>query len=128
MKRATGIGGIFFKANDPSALQAWYERHLELPRSPDGCVIFQWREAEPSERRATTTWAAFSKTTTYFEPSAASFMINYRVENLDLLLEELRREGVEIDERREESEFGKFAWITDPEGNRIELWEPAPGL
>jgi predicted enzyme related to lactoylglutathione lyase len=126
MKRVTGIGGIFFKANDPQKLLDWYAKHLGITARPDGSVAFSWG-AEKS-KPGSTIWAPFPRDTKYFEPSSAPFMINYRVDNLDQLIKELGIEGVEIDPKREQGEFGKFAWIMDPEGNRIELWEPAPGL
>jgi predicted enzyme related to lactoylglutathione lyase len=119
MPRVTGIGGIFFKCEDPTAQQAWYQKHLGVPAD----CQFKWKECD-TDKPATTVWAPFAKNTKYFEPSTAPFMINYRVENLDALLELLAAEGVQIDPRREESEYGRFAWIIDPEGNRIELWQP----
>ena len=124
MRRVTGIGGIFFKATDPKALQRWYERHLGLPVDAHGAVVFQWREADSAERPGCTVWAPFSRETEYFAPSRSSFMINYRVDDLDAVLSALREEGVAVDDHLEESEFGRFGWVTDPEGNRIELWEP----
>jgi len=127
MKRVTGIGGIFFKANDPSKLHEWYEKHLGLKREPGNYTMLRWREADDPEKPATTVWSLFKKDSKYFDPSQSSFMINYRVENLDALLALLREEGVEIDPKRDNTEYGKFAWIMDPEGNRIELWEPPAG-
>lgn len=124
MKRVTGIGGIFFKSRDPESLARWYEEHLGVEPKPDGYVTFDWREAEDPERRGYTVWTPFAKDTRYFEPSTADFMINYRVDDLQALLQILREEGVEVDDRVEEYEYGKFGWIMDPEGNRIELWEP----
>ena len=126
MRRVTGIGGIFFKCEDPGAQQEWYARHLGLPVSDDGCVIFKWRERE-ADKPATTVWSPFKNDTKYFDPSTKPFMFNYRVENLDALLETLKSEGVWIDPKREDSKYGRFAWIMDPEGNRIELWEPPDG-
>jgi predicted enzyme related to lactoylglutathione lyase len=126
MKRVTGIGGVFFKAKDPENLKAWYRDHLGIMPDADGYVSFPWREAEEPQRRGYTVWTPFSSSTRYFDPSKASFMINYRVENLDGLLEELRRAGIEVDPRVEEYEYGRFGWVMDPEGNRIELWEPPP--
>jgi predicted enzyme related to lactoylglutathione lyase len=129
MKRVTGIGGIFFKARDQEKLYQWYEKHLGVKREPHGeGVAFHWREAEHPEREGLTAWSIFKNDTKYFDPSGAPFMINYRVENLDELLEALRGEGVEIDPKREDYEYGRFAWIMDPEGNRIELWEPPKGV
>jgi catechol 2,3-dioxygenase-like lactoylglutathione lyase family enzyme len=124
MERVTGIGGIFFKAQDPGKLLEWYRDHLGLvPGFEDG-VTFEWRECETPERVGHTVWSAFPSTTRYFAPSTASFMINYRVSNLDRMLEQLRRHGVPVDDRIEESEYGRFGWALDPEGNRFELWEP----
>jgi predicted enzyme related to lactoylglutathione lyase len=123
MKRVTGIGGIFFKADDPAKLYEWYEKHLGLKKEPYNGVVLHWREDDHPDRPGMTVWSVFKKDTKYFQPSQASFMINYRVDNLDTLLAALREEGVEI-EKREDSEYGNFAWLMDPEGNRIELWEP----
>ena len=122
MKRVTGIGGIFFKAEQPEHLQAWYEKHLGITMAPGftGAVF----ESDSSKGKEQTIWSLFPKDTTYFAPSSAPFMINYRVENLSALVQMLREEGVQVEEHNEESEFGKFAWVIDPEGNRIELWEP----
>ena len=124
MGRVTGLGGVFFKAADPERLYAWYENHLGLKRT-EGGVLFRWRE-EGADAPGTTVWALFKRDTKYFAPSTAPFMLNYRVDDLDALLERLRAEGVQVDERREDSAFGRFAWVTDPEGNRIELWQPPP--
>ena len=124
MKRVTGIGGIFFKAENPDQLYAWYEKHLGIQREPHGHgAMLHWRDAENPERRGATVWALFKKDTKYFGPGPAPFMLNYRVDNLDALIEALGAEGVPV-EKREDSDFGRFAWITDPEGNKIELWEP----
>ncbi len=121
MRRVTGIGGIFFKASDPEALYAWYEKHLGLRRnSQTQAVVFESGDTG----RAQTIWSLFPHTTEYFEPSQALFMLNYRVNDLDALVTALREEGVEI-LGREDYDYGRFAWIMDPEGNRIELWEPA---
>jgi len=122
MKRVTGIGGIFFKSEDPKKLYDWYERHLGIKHQPDSGAMFQWRDAEDSTKKGMTIWSIFPASTKYFNPSHSSFMLNYRVENLDELLKLLREEG--IDSKREDSDYGKFAWIMDPDGNRIELWEP----
>ncbi len=124
MRRVTGIGGIFFKAKDPAALSAWYEKHLGIQSGQSGeGASFRWREIETG-REGMTVWSAFKQDTRYFDPSKSPFMINYRVENLDELLAALKAEGLEADPKREDSEYGRFAWIMDPEGNRIELWEP----
>ena len=127
MKHVTGIGGIFFKANDPDKLGEWYRKHLGLEVEGFGGVIF--REGETSaeqspKRQAHLVWSPFAADTDYFAPSEKQFMINFRVNDLDALLAQLRRDGVTVDERTEKSEFGYFGWAMDPEGNRFELWEP----
>jgi len=125
VKRVTGIGGIFFKAKDQKKMSEWYEKHLGLKPDPGGGgVILSWRDLDNPEHIGMTVWSLFKQDTRYFDPSQAPFMINYRVDDLDALLETLREEGVEIDPKREDFEYGRFAWIMDPEGNRIELWEP----
>jgi predicted enzyme related to lactoylglutathione lyase len=127
MKRVTGIGGIFFKAENPQKMYEWYEKHLGIKSEPNQGAMLHWREDENPERRGMTIWALFGKQSKYFEPSNAPFMLNYRVDDLDALLEALRSEGVAIDPKREDHDYGRFAWITDPEGNKIELWEPPKG-
>ncbi len=124
MKRVTGIGGIFFKTNDPEAMKAWYARHLGLNMDPSYGTSFEWRHAQDPERKGFTAWSPFPSDTNYFEPSKSAFMVNYRVEDLDALLDVLRGEGVEVVGEVESFEYGKFAHILDPEGNKIELWEP----
>ena len=126
MGRVTGLGGVFFKSADPERLYAWYENHLGLKRGENGVAMFRWRD-EAGENPGTTIWSLFKKDTKYFAPSAAPFMLNYRVDDLDVLLEQLRAEGVWVDEKREDGEYGRFAWVMDPEGNRIELWQPPKG-
>ena len=126
--RVTGIGGIFFKAENPDKLREWYREHLGIKAESWGGAVFKWKRADDSGKSGCTVWSIFPKGTEYFKQSRANWMLNYRVENLDRVLEALADEGVEIDSERQNSEFGRFAWITDPEGNRIELWEPAPGL
>src|SRR6266704_1203907 len=108
MKRVTGIGGIFFKSESPPQLYDWYGKHLGTEPGP----------------KALTAWCIFPQTTKYFGASKASFMVNYRVDNLEALLEDLKKSGIEIDSHREDYDYGRFAWVTDPDGNRIELWEP----
>jgi len=120
MKRVTGIGGVFFKCKDPKAMYQWYEEHLGIKRDH----TFEWLDAEQPDKSGMTVWSLFPQDTAYFNPSTAPFMINYRVENLEVLLEALKAEGVQVDPKVETHEYGKFGWITDPEGNRIELWEP----
>jgi predicted enzyme related to lactoylglutathione lyase len=118
MNRVTGIGGIFFKAKDPAALREWYRVHL-------GIDILEWGGAVfATETNAHTIWSIFPDSTDYFSPSRAAFLINYRVEDLTGVLTALRTEGCDVDERTETSELGKFGWVMDPEGNRIELWQP----
>ena len=123
MAKVTGIGGVFFKARDPKALMAWYSRHLGVEQSFETGSVFQWG----GEVKGSTTWSPFPESTTYFQPGTASFMINYRVDNLADLLAQLKEQGIEEVRPMEESEFGKFACVLDPEGNAIELWEPAEG-
>jgi catechol 2,3-dioxygenase-like lactoylglutathione lyase family enzyme len=124
LKRVTGLGGVFFKAKDPKKLQEWYSDHLGIQPDDDGTVTFKWLELDNPDRRGYTVWAPFPSNTKYFKPSRAPFMINFRVGNLEELLTALKEEGVKVDDRVEEIEQGKFGWIMDPEGNRIELWEP----
>ena len=123
MKRVIGLGGIFFKAKDPKALYEWYRKHLGIESNPDGSGI-SWRDADHPEIPGCNVFAIFPADTKYFAPSASSFMLNFRVEKLDELLTALRAEGVEVDPKAEKSDYGNFGWIMDPEGNRIELWEP----
>ena len=122
MKKVIGIGGIFFKAKDTKVINDWYKKNLGLETGTYG-VSFEWKEKE-TDKVATTQWAPFKKDTSYFEPSEKEFMINYRVENLDLLLEELKKENVKILDEIQTYDYGKFLHILDPEGNKIELWEP----
>ncbi len=122
--RVVGIGGIFFKARDLDRLRAWYRDHLGLAIGDWGGVQFEALARSPAGRQTSTVWSIFPETTDYFHPSPAPFMINYRVESLDKVLAELREEGCAVDERVESSEYGRFGWVTDPEGNRLELWEP----
>ena len=125
MTRVTGIGGIFFKSDDPKKLYEWYEAHLGIQREPHGSgSIFEWRDLNDPNQTGTTIWSVFPRSTKHFGDSRNNFMINYRVDDLDGLLDELKKKGVEVGPRPEDSEYGRFAWITDPEGNRIELWEP----
>jgi predicted enzyme related to lactoylglutathione lyase len=127
MKRVTGIGGIFFKSKDPKALGAWYREHLGIGVEEWGGAAFRWASPENPSGTGATIWSPFKEETEYFSPSKASFMINYRVEDLHALLAQLRREGCEVDAKVEESEYGKFGWLIDPEGNKIELWQPPEG-
>lgn len=127
MKRVTGIGGVFFKARDPKALAAWYQAHLGVPVEPWGGASFKWASPDNPTGTGTTVWNAFKADTTYFAPSEASFMLNFRVDDLHALLAALRAEGCTVLDKVDESEFGKFGWVMDPEGNKVELWQPPPG-
>ena len=122
MKRVTGIGGIFFKAADPAALGAWYRDHLGLDVADWGGAVFSW--GGPDSPSGMTLWTPFAQDTDYLEPSKAPFMINFRVADLDALLAALREEGCQVVDKTESSEFGRFGWVIDPEGNKVELWEP----
>jgi len=122
-KRVTGLGGVFFRADDPKKLAAWYRAHLDLPASPEGVAIFEWKSLDKSGTKGQTVWGVFPADTKYFGSRRQECMLNYRVTDLTKLLETLRKERVKV-LGREDSKFGKFAWIEDPEGNRIELWEP----
>ncbi len=123
MKRVTGIGGVFFKCNNPKKLTKWYKRHLGIPMVGDDFGVFEWKE-KGKKNIACTVWASFPRNTKYFRPGKKQFMFNYRVGNLKALLKQLKKEGVKIVGKVEEYEYGKFGWIMDPEGNKIELWEP----
>ncbi|HVW14245.1 MAG TPA: VOC family protein [Mucilaginibacter sp.] len=124
MKRVTGIGGIFFKCKDPNKMKEWYQAHLGFGTEQYG-TMFEWREEADSNKKGYTVWSPFPATTKYFEPSSQDFMINYRVENIEALVEELRKEGVTVLDKIESYEYGKFVHILDAEGNKIELFEPA---
>jgi len=127
MNRVTGIGGIFFKARNPAVLREWYRRHLGIPIEEWGGAVFRWNDAGNPGGIGTTVWSPFEEASTYFAPSVATFMINYRVADLRAVLALLREEGCQVDDKVEESEQGIFGWVMDPEGNRIELWQPPPG-
>ncbi|HXT68552.1 MAG TPA: VOC family protein [Vicinamibacterales bacterium] len=127
-ERVTGIGGVFFKAKDPKTLRTWYQEKLGIAlQEGQSFGLFLWRERQDPNREGTTVWGLFPETTKYFAPSNASFMLNYRVRNLEALLTQLRSAGVTVDGKVVEDFNGKFAWVIDPEGNKIELWEPKPG-
>ncbi len=121
--RVTGIGGIFFKCKNPKAVREWYAAHLGLHTNDYGAV-FEWRQGADSSQKGFSQWSPFNEKTKYFEPSPKEFMINYRVENLDALIEQLRKDGVTITDSIQSVEYGKFVHIMDVEGNKIELWEP----
>lgn len=123
MKRVTGIGGIFFKCKNPEAIKDWYKTHLGFDTDQWG-TNFEWRQADHPEEKGFTQWSPFTDTTTYFEPSKKDFMINFRVENLEKLVALLKSEGVTVLDDIATFDYGKFVHILDPEGNKIELWEP----
>jgi predicted enzyme related to lactoylglutathione lyase len=123
MARITGIGGVFFKANDPKALGAWYQKYLGLSFEDWGGAILKWPD-DKAEDKGLTVWSLAERESQWFAPSASSFMINYRVDDMEGLLEQLRAGGVAIHQGPEKHENGKFAWVMDPEGNKVELWEP----
>ena len=124
MERVQGIGGIFFKAADKKALVAWYRDNLGVPVASWGGCAFEWRKHDP-DGTANTHWSIFDADTTYMDPGTASFMINFRVGDLDAMLAQLREAGCQVDDKVEKSEYGQFGWVIDPEGNRVELWQPA---
>jgi predicted enzyme related to lactoylglutathione lyase len=126
MKRVTGIGGIFFKSKDPQASAEWYKNHLGLDIKDWGGTEFSWSK-DNSLMTGTTVWSPFKDDTQYFAPSSSSFMINYRVHDLHALLTILREEGCAVEDKVEESEFGKFGWVIDIDGNKVELWQPPEG-
>ncbi|MBA3664405.1 MAG: VOC family protein [Bacteroidetes bacterium] len=123
MKKATGVGGIFFKCKNPKKLKEWYSSHLGLNTNQYGAV-FEWYQGADSTKKGFTQWSPFIETTKYFAPSTKDFMINYRVENLKGLVAQLKKDGVTITDTIESADYGKFVHIMDIEGNKIELWEP----
>lgn len=127
MNRVTGIGGIFFKAKDAPALQAWYKRHLGIDVQEWGGTAFSWNDSNDKPTGGTTIWAVSSEKSDQFAPSQAPFMINYRVEDLHAVVAALKAEGCNVLDKIDESEYGKFAWVIDPEGNKVELWQPPLG-
>lgn len=122
-KKVTGVGGIFFKCQDPDGMRDWYNSNLGLVTDKYGS-LFEFRNSDDPEKKQYLQWSTFSENTKYFKPSNKEFMVNYRVENLEELLVELKERGVEMAGEMETYEYGKFAWIMDPEGNKLELWEP----
>ena len=127
MKRVTGIGGIFFKAKDPETPRDWYRTRLGIEVEPWGGTVLRWANAENPSGVGATVWNVMAESSTYLDPGKTRFMINYRVEDLHALLAKLTNEGCEVDAKVEESEYDKFGWVMDPEGNRIELWQPPDG-
>ena len=127
MKRVTGIGGIFFKAKDPVALRAWYMKHLGIDVQDWGGAAFRWTDEAGNPTSGTTIWSVGGADGNQFAPGKSSFMINYRVADLHGLLAVLRGEGCNVLEKTEDSEYGKFGWVIDPETNKVELWQPPEG-
>jgi predicted enzyme related to lactoylglutathione lyase len=127
MKRVTGIGGVFFTAKDARALREWYKQHLGIDVQDWGGTAFTWTDDSGKPIAGTTIWSIASAVGDHFAPSNATFMVNYRVEDLYALVKVLREEGCNVLEKTEDSDYGKFAWVIDPEGNKVELWEPPHG-
>ncbi len=127
MKRVTGIGGIFFTAKDAPALQAWYKRHLGIDVQAWGGTAFTWADSDGKPIAGTTVWSIGADGGDQFAPSKASFMVNYRVEDLYGLVTLLKAEGCHVLDKIDDSEYGKFAWVIDPEGNKVELWQAPAG-
>jgi predicted enzyme related to lactoylglutathione lyase len=127
MRRVTGIGGIFFKARDPVALRAWYQKHLGIDVQQWGGTAFTWTDEAGKPATGTTVWNIGDAANDYYAPSKAPFMINYRVADLAALLQVLRQEGCNVLDKVDDSEYGKFGWVMDPEGNKVELWQPPTG-
>jgi predicted enzyme related to lactoylglutathione lyase len=122
-KKVTGIGGVFFKCKDPAKLREWYQTHLGLNTNKYGSV-FEWYQGADSTKKGFTQWSPFNEKTKYFDPSTKDYMINYRVENMIALVDELKKNGVTIVDSIQTVEYGKFVHILDLEGNKLELWEP----
>ena len=127
MKRVTGIGGVFFQAKNPATLHAWYKKHLGIDVQEWGGAMFTWTDDEGKPTNGTTVWSVGAAGSSQYAPSTAAFMINYRVADLAALLKALREEGCNVLEKTDDSEFGKFGWVMDPEGNKVELWQPPKG-
>jgi predicted enzyme related to lactoylglutathione lyase len=127
MRRVTGIGGIFMSAQDPKALCDWYKKHLGIDVQSWGGAAFDWTDSEGNPTKGTTAWSIGPADGKHFAPSKSTFMVNYRVEDLDALLKALREEGCNVLEKTDDSEYGKFGWVMDPEGNKVELWQPPQG-
>ena len=125
MKRVTGIGGVFIRSQDPKALGSWYKTHLGIDVQDWGGAVFDWVDASGAPTKGATAWTVGSGSN--FAPSNSSFMINYRVADLRALLKSLREEGCQVLGEAEESEYGIFGWVMDPEGNKVELWQPPEG-
>ncbi|GAB4378296.1 MAG: VOC family protein [Salibacteraceae bacterium] len=123
MKKVTGIGGVFFKTKNPEETKKWYSKHLGIESGAYGGQ-FLWRAARGNDKLRTTAWSPMEASTDYFDPGDQDFMINYRVHDLDSLLSELKNDGVMVIDGPVEYEYGRFAWILDPDGRKVELWEP----
>ena len=123
MAKVTGIGGVFFKTDDPKALAAWYRDHLGLELQPWGGAVLKW-PGDPADDGGLTVWHLAARESDWFAPSEATFMINYRVDDLEGLLEQLKASGIDVVKGPETHENGAFAWVMDPAGNKVELWEP----
>ncbi len=127
MKRVTGIGGVFFQAKDPVALREWYRRHLGIDLQPWGGAVFRWTDDAGAAKTGTTVWSIGADGDDTFAPGASRFVVNYRVADLHALLQALRSEGCHVLDKIDDSEYGKFGWVIDPEGNKVELWQPPEG-
>jgi catechol 2,3-dioxygenase-like lactoylglutathione lyase family enzyme len=121
--RILGIGGVFFKSANREQMREWYSKHLGLADKGQGAML-PWREHDDPQKEHVTVWTVFSASTHYFDPSPAPFMVNYIVDDMDALLDRLKQEGVKIDAKRMNESYGRFAWIYDLDGNKIELWQP----
>jgi predicted enzyme related to lactoylglutathione lyase len=121
--RILGIGGIFFKSSNQDQLSSWYREKIGIDHDQYGAT-FKWRSMDEPAKENLTVWSIFPTSSDYFAPSTAAFMVNYIVDDLDALLDKMRAGGVEIDPKREDFDYGRFAWVYDPDGNKIELWEP----
>ncbi len=128
MEQVQGIGGVFLRARDKQASLEWYQKNLGIPVESWGGTVFSWQTKETPPAPGTTSWSLFDQDSDYLGPRDKACMVNYRVENLDRMLEQLRAAGVTVDDKIDESEFGRFGWAEDPDGNRIELWEPPDGM
>lgn len=125
--RVIGVGGVFLKSPDTKRLGEWYRDQLGVPESADQGMFLRWRALDDPETEHRTIWAAFPEDTDYFGPSSAGFMVNYVVDDLDTLLAKLRAAGVQVDPKQEDYPYGRFGWVFDPDGNKVELWEPPKG-
>ena len=126
MAKVTGIGGVFFYAQDPQALRDWYKTHLGIDVQPWGGAAFDWQDADGKPAAGTTAWLIGDAASGQFAPGRANFMVNYRVDDLDALLQALREAGCTVLDRSDDPDYGKFGWVLDPEGNKVELWQPPP--